>query len=108
MKRYFEPEPNWEPFVFQKKPGYRLTGHIITRYDDEGLSSRMDSIPADATKAAEPNHWNWRVGLCHYIIIASPVYETPKKLRVGDCANCAVENCEGHYKGRKCCNYWPK
>lgn len=38
-------EPDWEPFAFPEKPGYRLTGHIITRYDNEGLSDRIDSVP---------------------------------------------------------------
>ena len=98
-------EPDWEPFVFLEKPGYRLTGHIITRYDNKGLSDRMDSIPADAVKTAEPNRWNWRVGVCRYSIFARPVYDIIATAGCGGCEGCKRMTCTRRQNGVKCRNY---
>ena len=81
-------EPDWKPFTFPEKPGYRLTGYIITRYDNEGLFDRMDSVPADAIKMEEQNRWSWKVGLCQYFIIASPVYDIIATVACGGCKGC--------------------
>lgn len=98
-------ESDWEPFAFPEKPGYRLTGYIITRYDDEGLSDRMDSIPADAVKTAEPNRWSWKVGVCRYSIIASPVYDLIHTASCGGCEGCKRMTCSRRQNGVKCRNY---
>jgi hypothetical protein len=98
-------EPDWEPFAFPEKPGYRLTGHIITRYDNEGLSDRMDSVPADAIKTEEQNRWSWKVGLCHYSIIASPVYDIIATTACGGCEGCKRMTCPRRQNGVKCRNY---
>lgn len=98
-------EPDWKPFAFPEKPGYRLTGHIITRYDNEGLSDRMDSIPASAVKTAEPNLWSWNVGLCHYFIIASPVYDIIATAGCDGCEGCKRMTCHRRQNGVKCRNY---
>lgn len=102
-----EMEPDWIPFDFGPAPaGMECTGYKITRYDPEGLSVPVDSIPDNAVKTATPNRWKVpSTPGCYEVIIATPQYRTVKTPACGDCAGCVRYTCSRREKGIRCRNY---
>ena len=98
------PAPDWEPFVFPPREGYRLTGYEIERSDYEGRSFPADSIPAEAVKTQWANRWEVQ-GVNPDIYEAIPVYEPITCEGVGACASCKRLTCSRRGAGVRCRNY---
>lgn len=99
-----DPAPDWEPFVFPPREGYRLTGYEIVRSDYEGRSFPADSIPAEAVKTQWANRWEVP-GVNPAIYYAEPVYEPITCEGVGACASCKRLTCSHRGAGVRCRNY---
>ena len=99
-----DPAPDWEPFVFPPREGYRLTGYEIVRSDYEGRSFPADSIPAEAVKTQWANRWEVQ-GVNPDIYEAIPVYEPITCEGVGACASCKRLTCSRRGAGARCHNY---
>ena len=92
-------------FEFPAKPGYRLTGYTLVRYDEEGLSTRIDSLPENAIEV-EPNRWHTpSTPGCYDMIIAHPVYDLVSASACGECEGCKRTTCSRRQNGVKCRNY---
>lgn len=98
------PAPDWEPFVFPPREGYRLTGYEIVRSDYEGRSFPANSIPAEAVKTQWANRWEVQ-GVNPDIYEAIPVYEPITCEGVGACASCKRLTCPRRGAGVRCRNY---
>lgn len=96
--------PDWEPFVFPPREGYRLTGYEIVRSDYEGRSFPADSIPAEAVKTQWANRWEVP-GVNPAIYYAEPVYEPITCEGVGACVSCKQLTCSRRGAGARCRNY---
>ena len=100
-------EPTWVPFDFGPVPeDYSYTGYDIIRYDNEGLSIPMESIPTSAVKTADPNRWKMpSTPGCYDLIVARPHYRRVAKPACGECAGCNRITCTRRSKGVRCRNY---
>lgn len=96
--------PDWEPFVFPPREGYRLTGYEIVRSDCEGRSFPADSIPTEAVKTQWANRWEVP-GVNPAIYYAEPVYEPITCEGVGACVSCKRLTCSRRGAGVRCRNY---
>ena len=75
-------------FEFPAKPGYKLTGYTLIRYDEEGLSTQIDSLPENAIEI-EPNRWHTpSTPGCYDLIVAHPVYDLISVAACGGCSGC--------------------
>ena len=98
------PSPDWEPFVFPPREGYRLTGYEIVRSNYEGRSFPATSIPAEAVKTQWANRWEVP-GVNPDIYYAEPVYEPIVCESAGACASCKRLTCPRRGAGVRCRNY---
>lgn len=102
-----ETEPDWVPFDFGTPPeGYRFVGYHITRYDSEGYDVRIDAIPENAVKTAEPNRWKVpSTPGCYDLIVATPEYAIIETEALGECSGCKRTTCPRRQAGIRCRNY---
>ena len=103
-----DPEPDWEPFAFPEKPGYRLTSYVIWCSDESGEAKthQVESVPEGAQKTAEPNVWQQRYSpLQSYTYKAVPLYEIIRTEAYGECEGCTRYTCSKRQLGKKCRNY---